>query len=62
MITQRVAAVVAIVRDVMLIAIMILFLIVAGRIAAAVDKAVNEPRPAQPCLVDPQSVACLGGK
>jgi len=62
MMTQRFAHVMAIIRDALLIWVMILFLITAGRIAAAVDKAVDEPQPAQPCLVDPQSAACLGGK
>lgn len=61
MITQRVAHIMAIVRDALLILIMVLALAMAGRLAFAVDKAVNEPRTAQPCLIDPQSAACLNG-
>lgn len=57
----RLATALAIVRDALLILIMVLFLVAAGRIATAIDKAVNEPRPAQPCLIDPQSDACLNG-
>jgi hypothetical protein len=55
----RLANVLAIVRDTLLILIMVLALVLAGRLAAEVDKAVNEPRTAQPCLIDPQSAACL---
>jgi hypothetical protein len=57
--TTRIARALAIIRDALLILIMVLFLVMAGRLAAAVDEA-TQPEPAQPCLIDPQSEACLG--
>lgn len=66
MITQRVAHVMAIIRDTLLILIMLLCLAFAGRLAFAVDKAVNEPKPAPTlhmlCDTEPNSPECLNSK
>lgn len=57
--STRIARVLAIIRDALLILIVVLFLAVVGRLASVVDEA-TKPEPAQPCLIDPQSEACLG--